>query len=272
MSLILRTLRSCGAMLLAIGLLSAQEVDAHPEIVPGSPHLPRVAVLQFDLKTNERAAKPREALEDLVSAAFLQTRRFNMVERPRVGLVIQELRFQREGLVDPSTIQDLGRLLGAEVAVTGSAQIFVGLRAYDIQLNLRVIQIRTGQVSESLRFVGRGGSFSLVRAEADALEDLGENLEKELSHRHPARGVVLKMLPEGRVLLDMGFRDRLKRGVKLQSFRQERIIHPVTHEFVEDLTLPICQLVVEEVYERSAVARTKPKTALAPGTPVERLP
>ncbi len=272
MTFLSQSLRVLGAMLLAFGTLATQGLGASPEFVPESPHLPRMAVLEISLNSNESAARPREALEDLVGAAFLQTRRFNLVERPRVNVVIRELRFQREGLVDPDTIQELGRLLGAEVAVVGSAQIFVGLRAFDINLTLRVIQVRTGQVSESLRFVGRGGSFSLERAQADALEDLAENLDRELSRRYPARGVVLKALPEDRVLLDMGTRDRLKRGAKLQSFRRERIIHPVTHQIVEDLSIPICQVVVDEVHERTAIARTKPRTVLAPGTPVERLP
>jgi hypothetical protein len=233
---------------------------------------PRLAVLEIAVKSNEPAARPREALEDLVGAALLQTRRFDLVERPRVDLVIRELRFQREGLVDPDTIQQLGRLLGAEVAVVGSAQIFVGLRAFDIHLTLRMIQVSTGRVSDSLRIVGRGGSFSLERAQADALEDLTNNLDEELSRRYPTRGIVLKTLADGRALVDVGLRDRLKRGSRLQSFRRERILHPVTHQLVEDLSVPICQLVVEELHERTAVVKTKPRNALAPGTPIERIP
>ena len=272
MTFLSRNLRIFGAMALALGTLAAQGLGTPPDFIPELPRPPRMAVLEISVNTNEPAARPREALEDLVGAAFLQTRRFNLVERPRVNLVIRELRFQREGLVDPDTIQELGRLLGAEVAVVGSAQVFVGLRAFDIHLTLRVIQVRTGQVSESLRYVGRGGSFSLERAQAGALEDLAEKLDEDLARRYPARGVVIKAMQEGRVLLDMGSRDHLKRGAKLQSFRRERIFHPVTHQLVEELSVPICQLVVEEVHERTAVARTKPKTPLAPGTPVERLP
>ncbi len=266
------SLRVLWAIFLALATLGAQGLGVPPDFIQDLPHLPRMVVLEISVKTNEPAARPKEALEDLVGAAFLQTRRFNLVERPRVNLVIQELRFQREGLVDPDTIQELGRLLGAEVAVVGSAQVFVGLRAFDIHLTLRVIQVRTGQVSESVRFVGRGGSFSLERAQAAALEDLAGKLDEDLAQRYPARGVVIKTMSEGRVLLDMGSRDHLKRGAKLQSFRRERIIHPVTHQFIEDLSVPICQIVVEEVHEGTAMGRTKPKTPLAPGTPVERLP
>lgn len=272
MNPISRGLRAIGFWAMAACLLGAQDQQLAFGQVPDPAHLPRLAVLDITLKTNEPAANPKEAIEDLVGTAFLQTRRFDLVERPRVDLVIRELKFQREGLVDPGTIQELGRLLGAEVAVIGSAQVLVGLRAFDIRLTLRLVQINTGRVSESIRFIGRGGSFDLERAMAEALEDLGLRLDEGLARRYPTRGVVLKVLPDGRVLVDMGSRDRLKRGTKLQSYRKERILHPVTHELVEELSVPICQLVVEELHERTAVVKTKPRMSLAPGTPVERLP
>jgi hypothetical protein len=257
---------------MAACLLSAQDPELAFGQAPDPAHFPRLAVLGIALKTNEPAANPKDALQDLVGTAFLQTRRFDLVERPRVDLIVRELKFQREGLVDPGTIQELGRLLGAEVAVIGSAQILVGLRAFDIRLTLRLVQVATGRVSESIRFIGRGGSFNLDRAMAEALEDLSQGLDEGLARRYPARGVVLKTLPDGRALVDMGTRDRLKRGAKLQSYRKERILHPVTHQLVEELSVPICQLVVEELHERTAVVKTKPRMPLPPGTPVERLP
>ena len=91
------SLRVLWAMVLALATLGAQGLGVPPDFIQDLPHLPRMVVLEISVKTNEPAARPKEALEDLVGAAFLQTRRFNLVERPRVNLVIQELRFQREG-------------------------------------------------------------------------------------------------------------------------------------------------------------------------------
>jgi len=255
--------------LLALGV-AGQDLPLGP--IPDSPHPPRLAVLGISVSTNEPAANPKEALEELIGTAFVQTRRFDLLERPQVDQVIRELRFQREGLVDPASIQELGRMLGAEQAVLGHAQVLVGLRAFEIQLTLRIVQVRTGRIPEAIRVSGKGGSFNLERAMAKALEDLGEELDKALARRYPTRGLVLKALPDGRAWVDLGARDRLVRGDKLQAFRQERILHPFTHTTVEDLSVPLCRLIVDEVHERTALVRTKPRTALIPGTPVERLP
>lgn len=238
----------------------------------GSPSLPRLAVLDLSIQSNESAVRLDEPLRDRVATAFLQTRRFEVLERIQLQPLVKELRFQREGLVDAATMVELGRLRGVELALLGQAQVVVGLRAFDIHLDLRLVEVRSGQVKESLHATGSGGSFNLERAQSEALEDLTVNLGTLLLQRYPARGLVLKVLEDGKALIDLGARDGMRRGQRLRTFQMERLLHSAKGTSVEEVAIPTGELEVREVYETTSLVRSRSKAPLLPGCPVERLP
>lgn len=83
----------------------------------------------------------REIAETL-STELAKSDRLNMVERAQLGKALREIQMQSAGLTEPSQVQRVGRMVGATALVVGSFHIRDG----QIVINVRVIDVRTGQV------------------------------------------------------------------------------------------------------------------------------
>jgi curli biogenesis system outer membrane secretion channel CsgG len=59
-------------------------------------------------------------LSDEVTLAFVNARRFTVIDRVNIDAVLREQNFQLSGLVDDDAAVSIGKFLGAAVVVTGS--------------------------------------------------------------------------------------------------------------------------------------------------------
>jgi len=78
---------------------------------------------------------------DGLSTNLVNTRRLTVVDRAEVDFIRNELGFQYSGEVDDSSIQEAGRLLGAQSIVTGSL-MEIGRNLY--RISIRVLNVQTG--------------------------------------------------------------------------------------------------------------------------------
>jgi hypothetical protein len=104
------------------------------DIPPGA----RVAVV------NIAAADPEEGamLVDEVTLAFVNARRFTVVERKDIDTVLGEQHFQMSGYVDDDSAVSIGKFLGAAVVITGGV-IGTGARK---RLVLKAIDVLTAEI------------------------------------------------------------------------------------------------------------------------------
>lgn len=127
-----------------------------------------VAVFPFQLVSADSALEPLgRALAELLTTDLAQTPRLTVLERAKLQLLIDELKLDAGGRVDPATAARGGRLLGAERVVDGT----VSGGEQRLQLAAAVVPVGSGAVAP-------GGVAPLTAA--DALSRFFD-LEKQLA-------------------------------------------------------------------------------------------
>jgi len=102
----------------------------------------RVAVTDFPDLQGVTSDLGRYVAERLTTRLSAETRKFRVVERRRLGLVLAELKFSMSDLVDPTKAKQLGKMLGVEGLVTGSLSDLGNV----VEVDARVIEIETNNV------------------------------------------------------------------------------------------------------------------------------
>ncbi len=78
-----------------------------------------------------------------------------LMEREKLQAIIEELKLQRSRYFDPATAQRLGKVAGAELAVTGAFTEFDPR----LRLDIRLIEVATGKVLLAEKVVGEASAF-----------------------------------------------------------------------------------------------------------------
>ena len=98
----------------------------------------RVAVIDFESIGDD--PNIGRGVTEIVRTELIKTGNYEVVERALLNKIIEEQRFQLSDLVDPSRAVELGKLLGADLILTGSV-VKIGT-SYTI--NARFIDVKTG--------------------------------------------------------------------------------------------------------------------------------
>ena len=89
-----------------------------------------------------------------------------VVERAQLQQILQEQNLGREGRVDPSTVSQIGHLIGARYMVTGTLYDVRG----DVRIDARLFDTETSQILKTYRVQGRlDNVFDLVTSLAGQL-------------------------------------------------------------------------------------------------------
>jgi TolB-like protein len=136
-----------------------------------APVRPRtVAVFPFELVSADSSLQPLgRALAELLTTDLAQTDRLTVLERAQMQLLVDELKLDANGQVDPATAARGGRLLGAERVVDGT----VSGGEDRLQLAAAVVPVESGVVAP-----GAAGAAPLTMA--DVLPRFFD-LEKQLA-------------------------------------------------------------------------------------------
>jgi TolB-like protein len=143
-------------MLLALPMSHAADQPAitHPS---GDSKI-RMAVLYFDNEsiTDRKALDPfRKGIADTLIDSLNRTGKFQIVERTRMESMMSELKLSLSGMVDASTAQRLGKILGVQMLLMGS---FTAIGEM-IRIDARVIQAETGLVLKAEEVSGQTSDF-----------------------------------------------------------------------------------------------------------------
>lgn len=104
-----------------------------------------IAITDFDVIRGHDKSVGTVSLESLTTA-IVESGQFNVVEREKIKTVLKELAFGSSGLTDSQKINKLGKLLNADVILTGTFADVGG----EWNVNLRLINVSTGVIVSAI--------------------------------------------------------------------------------------------------------------------------
>lgn len=130
---------------------------------------PTLAIAYFDDPTNDPELEPiRRGLAQMLITDFKQLPGLEVLERAKLDLVFDELKLWKSQTVDPTTVAALGKKLAATWLLLGSVQ----QRGKILQIDARVVEVKTGQVLAGKSVEGeRAQIFAMEKDVAQMLID-----------------------------------------------------------------------------------------------------
>ena len=109
-----------------------------------------IAIKDFEviMGRNEEVAK---YVQEDVTTALVNSGQFNVVERSKLQSVLDEFKLAQTGLIDPTGAKQIGKLLGADLILTGT----LAATGDEWNVNLRLLNTETGLITAALSKKGR---------------------------------------------------------------------------------------------------------------------
>jgi TolB-like protein len=161
-----------GTMVLALAAAVAGSAGAQNRPAPAAQDTrPGLAILDFDIGATigqdpDDYQALRRGLASMTLNEMTANQAVRVVERAQLQSILQEQNLGREGRVDPSSVSQVGRLVGARYMVTGTLYDVRG----DVRIDARLFNTETGEILRTMRVQGR----------LDNVFDLVENLSRQL--------------------------------------------------------------------------------------------
>lgn len=108
-----------------------------------------IAIKDFEVVvgTNKDAAK---YIQEDMETLLVDSGQFSVVERAKLGLILEEIQLGQTGAIDPAMVQKAGKLLGAEIILTGT----LAATGEQWNVNLRLVNTETGLVMAAIHKMG----------------------------------------------------------------------------------------------------------------------
>ena len=126
----------------------------------------RVAVFDFDGKGI--TADEATTLTERFRSVLIETKKFTMVERQKVNLILEELGLQMTGVVSEKSLSEAGAMLGVQRIVTGS----IGKIDDTYTVDIRVVDVQSAKLLGSISRNTTGTKENLLAL----LERMAKNL------------------------------------------------------------------------------------------------
>jgi hypothetical protein len=114
--------------------------DAFKKLSNAIPEKSKIALVNVSAKESSEG----EYVIDELTVLFVNARGFSIVDRKNLDAIKSEQNFQLTGDVDDDSVVSIGKLLGAEVVITGSIDGTGETR----RLRLKALDVRTGLILE----------------------------------------------------------------------------------------------------------------------------
>jgi curli biogenesis system outer membrane secretion channel CsgG len=260
----------------------------------------RVAVVDFENKSTWHWWGNRlgEAAADVFVTDLMETGKFSLIEREKIGAILAEQNLGASGRVTSQTAAKIGKLLGADLILTGSVSQFSVSSTGGGISRIRV-GVTTGKVTLQARMVNTTTGEIIVAAEADNKKKLvdarykGVNFKQKfdrgMAHEimHPAvEKMVAKIVEKtqgiagtsgpsshsGRVIkiegakvwINLGAGSGIKVGDEYGVYRKgEELIDPDTGLSLGAEETKVGKIVVTEVKGKYSIATVKEGSVLA---------
>lgn len=237
----------------------------------------RVAVLTFEDKTDGRGRwwhykNVGDGVTDMIVTSLVENGKYSIMERTRIDALIKEQKLGMSGFMAEESVAQIGKLLGVDLAIMGAVSEFgytndqkgirlggknigVGKQSAVVAIDLRIVDIKTGEIlaaknvrkedsSNSVSFRSRKLDFkdqkqfdeSLVgKATRKAVDEIVEViLNQDIgsgSVTYEAKDATTKVITfkEGKVYINKGATGGIKVGDTFVVYKQgEALIDPDT--------------------------------------------
>ncbi|MDA0986648.1 MAG: hypothetical protein O3A55_03495 [Bacteroidetes bacterium] len=140
-----------------------------------------MAILNFEnncLLDREKMQPLSKGLADMMSSEMSKIKGLKLVERNRIKSIIDEMNLQETGILDESSTQKIGKLLGAKNMMFGS---FTKSDEDEIRIDVRIVRTETGETINAEEETGDVRQFvTLLRSIAKSVaKDLNVKLTSE---------------------------------------------------------------------------------------------
>jgi TolB-like protein len=105
-------------------------------------HGKKIAIIPFSYADGRAATKDGSIISERLTIKMINMHKFEIIERSVLDKVMAELKLQSSGMIDASSAQQLGKVLGVEAIITGT---IVEMQAGQIEVNARLIKTETAQ-------------------------------------------------------------------------------------------------------------------------------
>ncbi len=117
-------------------------------------HRPKLFIAEVQNETSE-AYFPVDDMNDELLTQMSETGEFRLIDAAARDRILQEIRYQNEGMVKQSDIQKIGKQTGAELLIFGAVRMnpktFKGKTIKEYTVNLRFTDITSGEEVARMR-------------------------------------------------------------------------------------------------------------------------
>ena len=135
----------------------------------------RIAILYFDNSGDASLEKLKKGLADMLITDLSTVKSLSIVERARLEEILKEQKMSNSKSFDPATASKIGKLLGAEVILTGGFFEMMGT----FRVGARFIDVQTGKILKSDGVEGETAKFFSL--EKQLVNKIITNLNVKLS-------------------------------------------------------------------------------------------
>jgi hypothetical protein len=234
-----------------------------------------LAVLGFECSAPSSTCA---AIESEVRSALQRTGRFPIVERERTAEVLREIAVGHTPSFDENTAVEVGRMLAARYVCFGTIgpasiaetrlEKHVGLRAY-VTVSMRVVSAERGSVIfETAVTETREGWRNITPEEVlymEAGRQAVAEIARQFANKVESQGYVVEVMPDRRLLIDLGREQGVVRGAVFAVFRPGGSALGADGRSVPRPDVVVGAIRIEQVGSTSSVARCVKGEAPAPG-------
>jgi TolB-like protein len=158
-------------------LTSTKDLNARTKDVNAK----RVAIIYFENSSDDPSLnKLKKGLADMMITDLSNINMLNIVERDRLEAILKEQKLSRSSQVDPATAAKVGKLLGAQVILTGGYFEMMG----SLRIDARFIDVETGKILKSDGVDGAASSFFKIQKQLSW--KIIKNLDTKISDKEKA--------------------------------------------------------------------------------------
>ncbi|MCM2267396.1 MAG: CsgG/HfaB family protein [Elusimicrobiales bacterium] len=207
----------------------------------------RIGVVEFENKSAYGQGRLGGAASDILVTELVKSGKFIVVERDRLNKVMEEQKFQSQGMTDSQTAVKIGQVMGLEAIVVGSVSQF-GVKkegsdylltqskrqVADVTVDIRLIDVQSGQViladsgkgmakNTKASFLGmgtKGGYDETLEGEAlrAALVQFVTNIASQLNKK--PWSCMIAAAANDQLYLNAGSDSGVNEGMDLDCYRQ----------------------------------------------------
>jgi len=129
-----------------------------------------VAVLNFEAAStpNSESSDLGQKVTDLVTAYLSVSPDIALVERSKIEEILQELGLGLTGIVDQSTAAKIGKMVGADILITGRAftvdeELFLTARAISVETSRVFVELEKGAANDKLSSMAENLAKKIAR-------------------------------------------------------------------------------------------------------------